>query len=493
MNILLDKFKEVSLSVLPITLIVMILNFTIAPVPGDLFWRFLIGVVLIITGLGIFFWGVDLGINEIGAQMGKFVAKSSNQAVVFLLGLFLGFIISVAEPDLLILARQVSDAMGNLLSPFFIVAVVSLGVGTMIGFGFLRILKDRPLNRFFMLVYAIIFIMMIFVSQEFHAVAFDSSGATTGAMTTPFILVMGLGVSMMKGSTDGEKDSFGLVGVASTGPILAVMVMSLVLGLDTIQGTPEIFVPVEGVAGPFLGAIGHTAFESLMAITPIVITFLIFNKIFFKIDKKIFRKTMVGVLYTFLGLVLFLIGVNTGFMDLARIMGQTIASMDAAAVILPILGLTLGMVVVLAEPAVYVLSNQVEEVTTGSISRKMILITLSIGVAIAVSLSMVRILVPWLRLWMFIVPGFLLALAMSFKVPEIFVGIAFDSGGVASGPMTATFILALSQGVAESVPTANVLVDGFGIIAMVAMTPVVAIMVLGRIYDRKRRKGLENA
>lgn len=247
------------------------------------------------------------------------------------------------------------------------------------------------------------------------------------------------------------------------------------------------------MTGPFLEAIGHTAFESLMAITPIVITFLIFNKIFFKIDKKIFRKTMVGVLYTFLGLVLFLIGVNTGFMDLARIMGQTIASMDAAAVILPILGLILGMVVVLAEPAVYVLSNQVEEVTTGSISRKMILITLSIGVAIAVSLSMVRILVPWLRLWMFIVPGFLLALAMSFKVPEIFVGIAFDSGGVASGPMTATFILALSQGVAESVPTANVLVDGFGIIAMVAMTPVVAIMVLGRIYDRKRRKGLENA
>ena len=317
MNILLDKFKEVSLSVLPITIIVLILNFTIAPVPGDLFWRFLIGVVLIIVGLGIFFWGVDLGINEIGAQMGKFVAKSNNQIIVFLLGLFLGFIISVAEPDLLILARQVSDAMGNLLSPFFIVAVVSLGVGTMIGFGFLRILQERALNKFYIIVYAIIFIMMIFVSEEFHAVAFDSSGATTGAMTTPFILVMGLGVSMMKGSIDGEKDSFGLVGVASTGPILAVMIMSLVLGLDSIQGTPEVFVPEEGIITPFLEAVGHTAFESLMAITPVVIAFLIFNAKFFKLEKRIFRKTMVGVFYTFLGLVLFLIGVNTGFMDLS--------------------------------------------------------------------------------------------------------------------------------------------------------------------------------
>lgn len=305
MNILLDKFKEVSLSVLPITIIVLILNFTIAPVPGDLFWRFLIGVVLIIVGLGIFFWGVDLGINEIGAQMGKFVAKSNNQIIVFLLGLFLGFIISVAEPDLLILARQVSDAMGNLLSPFFIVAVVSLGVGTMIGFGFLRILQERALNKFYIIVYAIIFIMMIFVSEEFHAVAFDSSGATTGAMTTPFILVMGLGVSMMKGSIDGEKDSFGLVGVASTGPILAVMIMSLVLGLDSIQGTPEVFVPEEGIITPFLEAVGHTAFESLMAITPVVIAFLIFNAKFFKLEKRIFRKTMVGVFYTFLGLVLF--------------------------------------------------------------------------------------------------------------------------------------------------------------------------------------------
>lgn len=493
MNILLDKFKEVSLSVLPITIIVLILNFTIAPVPGDLFWRFLIGVVLIIVGLGIFFWGVDLGINEIGAQMGKFVAKSNNQIIVFLLGLFLGFIISVAEPDLLILARQVSDAMGNLLSPFFIVAVVSLGVGTMIGFGFLRILQERALNKFYIIVYAIIFIMMIFVSEEFHAVAFDSSGATTGAMTTPFILVMGLGVSMMKGSIDGEKDSFGLVGVASTGPILAVMIMSLVLGLDSIQGTPEVFVPEEGIITPFLEAVGHTAFESLMAITPVVIAFLIFNAKFFKLEKRIFRKTMVGVFYTFLGLVLFLIGVNTGFMDLSRIMGQTIALMDASHIILPILGLILGMVVVLAEPAVYVLSNQVEEVTTGSISRRMILITLSIGVAFAVSLSMVRILVPWLKLWMFIVPGFMIALMMSFKVPDIFVGIAFDSGGVASGPMTATFILAMSQGVAESVPTANVLVDGFGIIAMVAMTPVVAIMILGAFYARKRKKGLEDA
>lgn len=459
---------------------------------GELLGRFFIGVILILFGLSLFFWGVELGINEIGTEMGKFVSTQNKKSIVFLLGLFLGFTISVAEPDLLILARQVSNAMAGLISAPFIVIVVSLGVGMMIGFGFIRIIYDLPLNKFFILVYSIIFVLMLFVSQEFHAVAFDASGATTGAMTTPFILVMGLSVARRRGSKNWEKDSFGMVGVASTGPILAVMIMAVVLGLDKIEGVAEIFVPESGIIQPFISAFGHTSLESFMAIAPIVIAFLVFNAIFFKIEKRLMRKTLLGVFYTFAGLVLFLVGVNTGFMDLARIMGQDLASMEMAHIILPVLGLILGMVVVLAEPAVYILSNQVEEVTTGGISKKMILITLSIGVAIAVSFSMIRILIPQLKLWMIIVPGFILALILSFKVQDIFVGIAFDSGGVASGPMTATFILALSQGVAEMVPTADVLVDGFGIIAMVAMTPVVAIMVLGGIYNYKLGKVKED-
>lgn len=493
MNILVNKFKEVSLSVLPITIIVMILNFTISPVSSDLLWRFIIGVVLIIAGLGIFFLGVDLGINEIGAQMGRFVARQNKEIIVFLLGLYLGFMITVAEPDLLILARQVSSATGDLLSPVLIVGVVSFGVGLMVGLGFLRIVHNLPHNRFYLALYGLIFIMMIIISEEFHGIAFDAAASSTGALTTPFILVLCLGVSKMRGSKQGEIDSFGLVGAATAGPVLAIMITSLILGLDKIQGTPEIFVPTTGIIEPFIVAFSHTIFESLLAITPLVLSYIIFNVLTFKNNKRTIHRIVVGIIYTFLGLILFLVGVSTGFMDIARVMGQQIALMDAAIIILPILGAILGMVIVLAEPAVYVLSNQVEDVTTGSISKRMIIITLSIGVAFAVAFSIIRIMIPWMQLWMFLVPGYIVALILSFKVPEIFVGISFDSGGVASGPMTATFILALVQGVAESTPTADVLVDGFGAIGMVAMTPVVAILVLGYLYDKKRKKGLENA
>ena len=492
MNVLLEKFKEVSLSVLPITLIVLVLHFTITPIPTDLFWRFIIGVFFIIAGLGIFFWGIDLGINEVGAQMGQFVARQNKEIAVFFLGFLLGFIITVAEPDLLILARQISAAMGGILPAMLIVVVVSIGVGTAIGVGLLRIVHNFPLNKLFLIIYGLIFIMMFIASNDFHGMAFDASASATGALTTPFILVLCLGVAGMRGSTDGEKDSFGLVGLSSAGPIIVVLLLTILMGLDGMEGEAEVFVAEAGILSHYTQALGSTAFESIFAISPVVIAYLFFNHFFLKNDKRRFTRILKGLAYTYIGLVLFLIGVNTGIMDVARVIGQQVAVMDAVNIVAPILGFIVGLVIVLAEPSVYVLSNQVEEVTTGSITKRMILVTLAIGVGMAAALSMVRILVPGLSLWMFLVPGYIIALILSFKVPDIFVGIAFDSGGVASGPMTATFLLALSQGVAEFTPTADLLLDGFGIIAMVAMTPVIANLILGRIYEARRKKGLEN-
>ncbi|MBZ2175573.1 DUF1538 domain-containing protein [Schnuerera sp. xch1] len=488
LNLLFNKFKEVLLSVLPISLFVIILSFTLIPIEAEVLVRFIIGAILIIIGLGIFLFGVDIGISPIGNLMGETIAKSNKVNIVGILGLVLGLLITIAEPDLQILANQVNDATGGIIPAYSIIIVVSIGVGAMVSIGLIRILFEKPLNRVFTILYFIIFILGLQVSEEFLAISVDASGATTGAMTTPFILALALGVAQLKGGKTSEEDSFGLVGIASTGPIIAVMMMSILSGVADIQGEAETFVLHAGILGPYLEEFPKLMRESVITLLPILLLFLIFNAVKFKLNRKNMNKILKGLLYTYLGLVLFLVGVNAGFMEVGRVIGYGIASLEFNW-ILPIVGFLLGMMVVLAEPAVYVLTEQVEDVTSGHIRKKIILGALSIGIAFAVSMSMLRIMIPELKLWHFLLPGFAIAILLSYKIPPIFVGIAFDSGGVASGPMTATFILAFAQGAAEAIPTANVLIDGFGVIAMVAMTPLVAIQILGFIFKIKAEKG----
>lgn len=356
----------------------------------------------------------------------------------------------------------------------------------MVGVGLLRILFGKPLNKLFTFTYFIILIFGFKVSEEFLAISVDASGATTGAMTTPFILALGYGVSQLKGGTTSEEDSFGMVGLASTGPIFAIMLMSIIRRLTNIQGEVEAFVPNTGILTPYLSIVPQLLRESIITLLPLFCLFLIFDKNKFKLNKKSKNIILKGLLYTYIGLTLFLVGVNAGFMEVGRVMGEGIANFYPW--LLPIIGFLLGMVVVLAEPAVYVLTEQVEEVTAGHIQKKVILGALSIGIAFAVAMSMFRIMIPTLKLWHFLLPGFAIAAFLSYKVPPIFVGIAYDSGGVASGPMTATFVLAFAQGAANAISTANVLIDGFGVIAMVAMTPLVAIQILGLIFKVKSKK-----
>lgn len=487
LNILLEKIKEVLLSVLPITILVVILKFTLVPIDNQMLARFLVGAVFIVMGLGIFLFGAHIGIGPIGNLMGQAVAKTDKSYIVGVLGFILGFLITIAEPDLQILADQVSLASGGIIGSSLILIVVSIGVGIMVAIGLLRILYGKPLNKIFVITYFVIFILGLIVSEEFLAISVDASGATTGAMTTPFILALGYGVSQLKGGKTSEEDSFGMVGLASTGPIFAIMIMSIVSGIANIQGEVEAFVPNVGIISPFLKAMPNLLKESILTLLPLLILFLIFDKTRFHLNKKNRSTILKGLFYTYIGLTLFLVGVNAGFMEVGREMGQGIAT-SGYSWMLPIVGFLLGMLVVLAEPAVYILTEQVEEVTAGHIKKKIILITLSLGIAFAVSMSMLRIMIPSLKLWHFLLPGFGLAAFLSFKVPPIFVGIAYDSGGVASGPMTATFVLAFAQGAATIIPTANVLVDGFGVIAMVAMMPLVAIQLLGLIFKAQAKK-----
>ena len=493
MSVFINKIKEILFSVLPITVIVLILNFTITPMETPIIIRFLIGSVIVIIGLAIFLIGVDVGITPIGNIMGAKIAKTNKVWIVVVAGLVLGFFISVAEPDLQILARQVDSVTLGVISKGSIVVVVSVGIAIMLVIGLIRIVYNFPLYKLLTILYGIIFFIAIFASPEFLAISFDASGATTGALTVPFILALAIGVSKLKkDSKSSEKDSFGLVAIASTGAIISVMIMSILSKTDGITGTLEKEIPSTLIIYPFIHELPIIAVEIMIAILPIVIIFLLLQKISFKLPKKDIFRILVGILFTFVGLVLFLVGVNAGFMNAGSALGFSIASLDNKAYVV-IVGFVLGVVTILAEPAVYVLTHQIEEVTSGYVKRKVVMITLTIGVGIAVALSMVRILVPELQLWQFLLPGYMISIVMSYFVPKLFVGIAFDSGGVASGPMTATFILAYAQGAADAIEGADVLVDGFGIIAMVAMTPLIALQILGFIFKRKSQKGgLEN-
>lgn len=448
---------------MPIVVLVFILNFFVW-IDNSLLINFVLGSLGVILGLSIFLSGIDLSISKIGTMMGDFLGRFDKIIKVVFFGIFIGFVISMAEPDLLILANQVTYAIG--LSPWTIIAIISLGVGFMISIGLYRIFKEISISKLMWVVYILIFGLMILSNETGHAIAFDASGATTGAMTTPFIIALGLGVANLKGDYS-EENSFGLVGIASAGPILAGLLMSLSVGDKALE--------IEAAAHTSALASGFK--NASFAIVPIAIVFFVMNFKYFKINKEELTEILFGLFYTYLGLIIFLTSVEAGFMELARVLGEGLSGSK----FLPLIGFIMGLVVVLAEPAVAVLAEQVEDVTGGSIPRKSILRALSIGVATAVMLAIIRINSDNFALWMVIVPGFLISLLISLKVPQIFVGIAFDSGGVASGPMTATFILAFCQGVAGNVA------DGFGVISFVAMMPVLTIMVLGYLYKKGMR------
>lgn len=488
LNVIVSKFREVLFSVLPITILVLILNFTISPVGTTLIIKFLIGSLFVVLGLTIFLIGVDIGITPLGGLTGTSLAKSNKLWVVLIAGLILGFFISIAEPGLLVLVNQVNLVTSGQISGNSILITVSIGLAIMLSLGFLRIFYNVPLYKVLFALYLIIFGLAIFTSREFLAISFDASGSTTGILAVPFILSLSVGISKLKkDSKASEKDSFGLVAIASTGAIISVLLLGIFsdtnefsAGLD--PGVSE----SNSIIKSFIDIIPNQLIESLMAILPLLIILLVLQKISFKLKKKELRKILTGFAFTFTGLVIFLIGVNAGFMDVGTSIGNNLALLDNKAYII-IIGFVLGLVTILAEPAVYVLTNQIEDVTSGYVKRKAVLIPLAIGVGLAVALSVIRVLVPGIQLWHYLLPGYILCLSMMFFIPKLFVGIAFDAGGVATGPMTATFILAFIQGAAHAFEGADLMIDGFGMIAMVAMTPIITLEALGLVFAIKSK------
>lgn len=475
-----EKLKETLKAVFPIIAIVLLLCFTIAPISPSILLAFLIGAVLLTVGMLLFSIGAELSMTPMGERVGTTMTKSKNLFVMILVSFTLGFIITISEPDLQVLAQQVPSVPNMVL-----ILAVAAGVGCFLVIALLRMLFGIALPHMLLVFYAVVFILAYFVPEDFLSVAFDSGGVTTGPMTVPFIMALGVGISAIRSDKHAADDSFGLVSLCSIGPIIAVLILGMIYHPESADYVPQSIPNIENSVelwGLFSAGFPTYIKEMAVSLFPIILFFGIFQLVSRDIKKKALIKIIIGLAYTYVGLVLFLTGVNVGFMPAGNYLGQVIAGLPFAWIIVPI-GMIIGYFIVLAEPAVFVLTKQVEEITSGAVSAKAMGTSLSIGVSVSIGLAMIRVLTGISIMW-FIVPGYAIALLLTFFVPKIFTAIAFDSGGVASGPMTATFLLPFAMGACSAVG-GNIVTDAFGVVAMVAMTPLITIQGLGLIYRLK--------
>ena len=420
----------------------------------------------------------------LGEAVGKEITRSKKVWVIVAISFLIGVIITVAEPDLQVLAGQVPSIPDRV-----IIWSVALGVGVFLVIALLRILFAIQLSYLLICFYAIVFVLAGFVSPDFWAVAFDSGGVTTGPMTVPFIMALGVGVSAVRNDREAGGDSFGLVALCSIGPIITVLLLGLLYQPDGSTYTPVSVPDAKDTAEMFRSythALPEYFKEIFLSLAPILAFFVLFQLVTRRMHRREVMSMLFGLLYTYIGLVLFLTGVNVGFMPVGSFLGESIAAHESYSWLLIPIAMLIGYFIVSAEPAVHVLNRQVEEITAGAIPASAMNAALSIGVSVSLALAMIRVLTGISIMW-FLIPGYVLSLALSFVVPKIFTSIAFDSGGVASGPMTATVLLPFAMGACDA-RGGNVVTDAFGVVAMVAMTPLVTIQLLGVSYQRKLSK-----
>ena len=477
MKELLAKIKEALLSALPITAIVYILsltpwfNFT-----GAELITFTVGAVLLVVGLGLFSMGADMAMTPMGSHVGAGLSRQKKLTLLLIVCFVLGMLITIAEPDLQVLAKQVSAVMNGTV----LIYAVGIGVGAFLVIAILKIVFRRSLASilmlFYMLMFALALMLVVNGNDALLPMSFDSGGVTTGPITVPFIMALGVGISSVLGDRRSQENSFGLVSLCSVGPILAVLVLGIFSRNDLSYTVPDYGVSNE-IVDAFMHTAVHTCKEVAVALGLIVAFFLGCQLIFLHLPRKRMLKIGLGVVFTYIGLVLFLTGVNVGFMPIGYKLGYELAQLNEG--LLVVLGLIMGVLVVLAEPAIHVLNQQVEDVTGGYVSKKSMMIGLCIGVGASIALSMIRIIFDFSIVY-YVIPGYFLSMALSLFVPPVYTAIAFDSGGVASGPMTSGFILPFATGVCVCLQgEAAVLRDAFGVVAVVAMTPLITIQLLG--------------
>lgn len=480
-NLILEKVRESALSVLPILVIVVLLCFSVSPIDTDLFLSFLVGAIFVVVGMGLFSLGAETSMTPIGTKLGTAMTKSRSLPLIIIVSFILGFAVTIAEPDLQVLAQTVPHINNTAL-----LVTVGVGVGFFLCVCMIRILTGVRLRWLLIAFYAVVFILAAFSKPDFLGIAFDSGGVTTGPMTVPFILALGVGVSKIRSDAKAESDSFGLVALCSIGPILAVLLLGFFYpnGDGVVDISSAAYSSTGEIGRAYLTALPSYMKEMAVALLPIIAIFYIFQIFSLRLSKREVARITIGVAYTYVGLVLFLTGVNVGFSSLGAVLGAKLAEGNMKYLLIP-LSMLLGWFIISAEPAVAVLEKQIEEVSAGAIPGKVIKYSLSVAIAAAMGISMIRVITGISVMW-FLVPGYLIAIILSFFVPDIYTAIAFDSGGVASGPMTATFMLQFMIGASKTLG-GDPLSDAFGVVAIVAMMPLISIQAVGVIYERRRK------
>ena len=482
-QILLEKLKEAAASVLPISLIVMAICFILVPVDTGLMLSFVLATAMLILGMGLFTLGAEMSMTRIGNYMGSKLTKSRKLPLILFVSFALGVAITVAEPDLQVLAANVPD-----IDSAALILTVSVGVGFFLMLCMVRILFSISLRTMLIVFYAFVFAAAFLSDESILSVAFDSGGVTTGPMTVPFIMALGVGVASIRSDENAKADSFGLVGLCSIGPILSVLLLGAIYqsqpSASEVASAAGIATTVELGRG-YLRALPDYLWEVTVALLPIFVFFLIFQVVSLRLRKLPFLRIIVGILYTYVGLVLFLTGVNVGFSPLGYALGAALTEGWKLWLLAP-LAMLMGWFIINAEPAVHILNKQVEELSAGAISARAMGMSLSIAVSAAGGFAMLRV-ISGISILYFLVPGYVIALALSFFVPRTFTAIAFDSGGVASGPLTATFMLPFAMGACEALG-GSVMTDAFGLVALVAMMPLITVQVMGAIYVVKSRR-----
>ncbi len=486
-NLVKSKLLESFQSILPIALIVAFLAVSLTPMSASTFLLFVFGVVCLVIGLSLFTTGAEMSMQTIGAKIGTYLAQSGKVWLIALVSFLIGIFVTISEPDLQILADQVSSVDSMLL-----ILTVSAGVGIFLLIAMLRIIFHISLSWLLIGFYAVAFGLCFFVSPDFWALAFDSGGVTTGPMTVPFIMSIGAGVSGIRATKSEHDDAFGLVSLCSVGPIIAVMALGVCFSIEDLPYTPTLPPIAQDTAmltDLYLHGFASHAAQIAVALLPIIAFALLFQLVTRAFTARKLLRIGIGLIYTFVGLVIFLAGANEGFLPVGQVLGQSLASIGSGWLLVPV-GMLLGYFIVNAEPAVYVLNKQVEQITAGAISAGTMRLTLSIGVATALGLSMLRVLTGIPILWI-LIPGYVIALGLTFFVPKFFVGIAFDSGGVASGAMMSAFVLPLAIGACEALGHVDkVMTDAFGCVAFVALTPIISIQICGLLYNFKSKQAL---
>ena len=480
---LIGKFRESAAAVLPIVILVLALSLTVAPIPSGVLLSFLLGAVMLVVGMMFFSVGAEVAMTPMGELAGARVTKTRNLKLILILGFLLGVLITVSEPDLQVLAQQVQSIPNMVL-----IFAVAVGVGGFLVLALLRIFYRFSLRILLFGFYALAIGLIFLTPENFRAVAFDSGGVTTGPMTVPFIMAFGLGITAIRSDAEAREDSFGIVALCSVGPILTVMLLGMLYQTQEAAYSPISVTNVKDsieLRTLFGGGVPEYMKEMLISILPIAAFFFVFNLVSLRLSRDQLGRISVGILYTWIGLTIFMTGVQYGFMPAGAYLGQTLGELQHRWIVVPF-GMLIGYLAVRAEPAVYVLMRQVEELTDGEISGKSLQMSLCVGVGISVGMAMVRVLLGVNVLW-FLIPGYLLALGMSLICPGLFTAIAFDSGGVASGPMTAAFLLPMAMGLCTAVG-GNLATDAFGVVALVAMTPLLTIQGLGILYRFRRRR-----